>query len=227
MTLRVTHPLHTTNVLMNIALSSNLFRQGVLKICHYGIITALLSASTVANAEIYRYIDPQGRLLFTDQLKHSGYIRLEKTFRGWEPVKPYRPSTNNKETFSPAIKRAAQQHQLSHHLLHAIISVESAYNPNARSKVGAQGLMQLMPATADRFHVDDPYNPYQNIEGGSKYFKHLLTLFDEDIKLALAAYNAGENTVKKYGNQIPPYKETKNYVEKVLKQYNNNKRGNI
>lgn len=190
------------------------------------LLTALLLAPTSSSAEIYRYIDPQGRLVFTDQPKHKGYIRLEKTFKGWEPIKPYQSWRANKKKFTSAIERAARQHQLSHHLLHAIIIVESAYNPNAKSKVGAQGLMQLMPATASRFGVNDAYNPYQNIQGGSEYFRHLLTLFKGDIKLALAAYNAGENAVKKYGNQIPPYKETQNYVKKVLKHYNKNKRAN-
>ena len=174
---------------------------------------------SMANAEIYRYISPEGRLVFTDKPKHKGYIRLEKTHNGWEPVKSANTWRQNKRKFSPVIARAARKHQLSHHLLHAIIRVESAYNPKALSRAGAQGLMQLMPATASRFGVNDPYNPYQNIQGGTEYFRYLLNLFNEDLKLALAAYNAGENAVKRYGNRIPPYRETQNYVKKVLKHY--------
>ena len=181
--------------------------------------TLLLLPVSNTYSEIYRYIDPHGRLIFTDKPKHSGYIRLEKTHKGWEPVKPTLSWRQNKKKFSPVIRRAADQYQLSHHLLHAIITVESAYDPNAKSRVGAQGLMQLMPATADRFGVNDPYNPYQNIQGGTEYFKYLMKLFNGDLRLALAAYNAGENAVKKYGNRIPPYKETQNYVRKVLKHY--------
>jgi len=172
-----------------------------------------------ANSEIYRYIDPQGRLIFTDKPKHAGYIQLEKTINGWT-VRPSYSWKRNQRKLSPTIERIAEKHQLSHHLVHAVIMVESAYNPKAISKAGAQGLMQLMPATANRFGVSDPYNPYQNINGGTEYLKHLLDLFENDLRLALAAYNAGENAVKKYNNQIPPYKETQRYVKKVLKHYN-------
>jgi hypothetical protein len=180
---------------------------------------SLCIASSVANSEIYRYIDPQGRLVFTDKPKHAGYIRLKKTVDGWKTVSPSYSWKRNKKKFTPTIERAAKKHQLSHHLIHAVITVESAYNPQALSKAGAQGLMQLMPSTAQRFGVNDAYNPYQNIAGGSEYLKRLLTLFEGDLSLALAAYNAGENAVKKYNNTIPPYKETQNYVKKVLKHY--------
>lgn len=182
-----------------------------------GLSLSLCSLS--ANSTIYRYIDPQGRLVFTDKPKHAGYIRLEKTLSGWTTVKPSYSWKRNRKKFTPSIERAAAKHQLSHHLLHAVIAVESAYNPNAKSKAGAQGLMQLMPATANRFGVADPYNPNQNIDGGSEYLKHLLGLFENNLSLALAAYNAGENAVKRYNNSIPPYKETQNYVKKVLKRY--------
>ena len=106
-----------------------------------------------------------------------------------------------------------------YHLLHAVITVESAYNAHAVSRAGAQGLMQLMPATAERFGVKDPFNPKQNINGGSRYLSYLMELFNGDFRLALAAYNAGENAVKRHGNRIPPYKETQNYVRKVMKYY--------
>ncbi len=181
-----------------------------------GLLLSCLCLS--ANGEIYRYIDPQGRLIFTDKPKHAGYIQLEKTLSGWT-VRPSYSWKRNQRKLSPTIERIAEKHQLSHHLVHAVIMVESAYNPRAVSKAGAQGLMQLMPATANRFGVNDPYNPSQNINGGTQYLRHLLDLFKNDLKLALAAYNAGENAVKKYNNRIPPYKETQRYVEKVLKHY--------
>lgn len=188
-----------------------------LSACFLLSLSGILIASS-AHSAIYRYIDPQGRLVFTDKPKHAGYIQLEKTLQGWT-VRPSYSWKRNQRKFSPAIERIAEKHSLSHHLVHAVITVESAYNPQAKSKAGAQGLMQLMPATAHRFGVDDPYNPTQNINAGTEYLKHLLTLFKNNLSLALAAYNAGENTVKRYNNRIPPYKETQNYVRKVLKHY--------
>jgi len=118
--------------------------------------------------------------------------------------------------YQPLIEAAAYRHGLLPELLHAVIRTESAYKPNALSHAGACGLMQLMPATAERFRVTQIWDPAQNIEGGAAYLRFLLDLFDHDLRLALAGYNAGEGAVKRYGNQIPPYKETQNYVRKVL-----------
>jgi len=114
------------------------------------------------------------------------------------------------------IEDAARRHGLTPELLHAVIRTESAYKANARSHAGACGLMQLMPQTASRFSVMNIWNPAENIEGGATYLRFLLDLFDHDLRLALAGYNAGEGAVKKYGYKIPPYRETQNYVRKVL-----------
>ena len=103
--------------------------------------------------------------------------------------------------------------------MHAIITVESWYNPNAVSRAGAIGLMQLMPETAKRYGVINRRDVKESINGGSRYLSDLLRMFNNNIRLALAAYNAGENAVKKYDNTVPPYRETKNYVEKVIKYY--------
>lgn len=168
--------------------------------------------------DIYRYIDPKGRLLLTDTPKHSGYIRLEKTARGWEVAKRL-SSKSQQRRYTTTIRKMAEQHGLSEHLIHAVISVESAYNPLAVSSAGAQGLMQLMPATANRFRVADAFDPVDNIRGGTSYLKSLLRLFNNDLTLALAAYNAGENAVKRYNNRVPPFRETQEYVKKVLKRY--------
>ena len=182
-----------------------------------------LLLSMPAYSEIYRYIDPKGRLILTNQLKPKNYILLKETPEGWVVANPKTKRryswTHNKREFSPTIRRIAKKYRLPNHLLHAIITVESAYDPDAKSHAGAQGLMQLMPATATRFGVSDPYNPQQNINGGSRYLKYLLKLFDNNLVLTLAAYNAGEHAVMKYGNRIPPYKETQQYVRKVLKYY--------
>ncbi len=193
------------------------------KLFSTSFLLLLLVLPLIGHSEIYRYITPDGKLLLTDTPKHRGYTQLVKTHRGWEPKKADYHKPANKRALSRYIRKAADTYQLPYDLLHAVIRVESAYNPRAVSKAGAQGLMQLMPATAARFNVSDPFNPADNIDGGSRYLRHLLTLFDNNYTLALAAYNAGENAVIRYGNKIPPYKETQNYVRKVLKLYRANK----
>ncbi|MDD5265878.1 MAG: lytic transglycosylase domain-containing protein [Methylococcales bacterium] len=122
----------------------------------------------------------------------------------------------NKRKYADLIARAADKHQVDAKLLHAVVQAESAYNATAISPAGAVGLMQLMPGTARRFGVSDRRDPYQNIDGGTRYLKHLLRLFDSDLKLAIAAYNAGENAVIQNNNAIPPYTETRHYVKEVL-----------
>jgi len=114
---------------------------------------------------------------------------------------------------------AANETAIEPALIHAVIATESKHNAHAKSNKGALGLMQLMPATARRFKVKDNNDPKQNILAGSKYLRELLNLYQGDLKLTLAAYNAGPGAVQKYSNQIPPYKETMRYVPKVLKYY--------
>jgi soluble lytic murein transglycosylase-like protein len=116
-----------------------------------------------------------------------------------------------------AVQRIAAQHSLPPQLIHSVIKVESNYNPHAISNKGALGLMQLIPATARRFGVGDAFNPVQNIEGGARYLRYLLDLYGENYPLALAAYNAGEGAVAKYGG-VPPFAETQNYVVSVRRQ---------
>jgi soluble lytic murein transglycosylase-like protein len=122
-----------------------------------------------------------------------------------------------------AVQRIAAEHSLSPQLIHSVIKVESNYDPHAVSSKGAFGLMQLIPATARRFGVTDVFNPIQNIQGGVKYLRYLLDLFDGSYPLALAAYNAGEAAVARYGG-IPPYAETQNYVILVRRQWEQAKR---
>jgi soluble lytic murein transglycosylase-like protein len=124
--------------------------------------------------------------------------------------------STNKSRYADVVAEAADRHQVDAKLLHAVIQAESSYNTTAISSVGAVGLMQLMPATARRFGVTDRRDPVQNIDGGTRYLKYLMQLFDADLKLVVAAYNAGENAVIKNNNTIPPYLETRNYVKKVL-----------
>lgn len=127
--------------------------------------------------------------------------------------------TSINSTINNAVKLASQKYNVSENLIHAVIKNESSYNPNAISSCGAQGLMQLMPQTAKYLGVTNSFDIYQNIDGGTKYLSEQLKTFDNNLSLALAAYNAGPSTVKKYGG-IPPYSETKNYVKNILKSLN-------
>ena len=121
-----------------------------------------------------------------------------------------------RDRYAPIIAAAAARYGVDPDLVHAVVRAESAYKPRARSHAGACGLMQLMPATAQRFGVRDIWDPAQNVRGGVAYLRFLLDRFDGDIRLVLAAYNAGEGAVAKYGNRIPPYRETRTYVRRVL-----------
>ena len=127
--------------------------------------------------------------------------------------------------FDYHINERASYSGIDPRLIKAIIKVESNFNPRAVSPKGAMGLMQLMPETARRNGVSDPYDPAENIRGGVKYFKKLTRMFKGDLRLALAGYNAGEDAVVEYGYRIPPYQETINYVDKVLAHYNYLKNG--
>jgi soluble lytic murein transglycosylase-like protein len=132
-------------------------------------------------------------------------------------VEPEAPKPAPPTSFDEAVDRIAAQQSVHPRLIHSVIKVESNYNPHAVSPKGAQGLMQLIPSTARRFGVADSFNPMENIQGGAKYLKYLLNLYNNDYALALAAYNAGEAAVAKYGG-VPPYPETQNYLHLVADQ---------
>ncbi len=128
--------------------------------------------------------------------------------------------------YAAIINEKSKKYGVRVELVHAVIQAESAYNPRAVSHAGAVGLMQLMPATAKRFGVSDSKNPRQNIDGGVRYLRFLLDYFDNNLKLAVAGYNAGENAVVKHGSKIPPYRETRQYVTKVMKYLHRNQISN-
>jgi len=128
------------------------------------------------------------------------------------------PDEQRMAQYKPMIQKVAQETSVSPQLLHAVVAVESGYDAKAISRKGAQGLMQLMPQTAQRFGVRNALDPLQNLRGGALYLKWLLDYFNGDLKLALAGYNAGENEVVRAGYKIPPIKETRDYVPKVLAQ---------
>jgi len=124
-----------------------------------------------------------------------------------------------KAGYDRIVDEVSRAYGLESALLHAVISVESRYDPKAVSRKGAAGLMQLMPQTAKRYGVADAFDPRQNLDGGARYLRDLLRMFNNNQSLALAAYNAGEHAVTKHGNRIPPYRETLHYVPRVLEFY--------
>ena len=129
------------------------------------------------------------------------------------------PGIVQKFKYDQTVEDVARTYGLDSALLYALISVESGSNPKTVSKKGAAGLMQLMPSTARHYGVVDLLDPVQNLRGGARYLRDMLILFNNDVSLAVAAYNAGETAVMRYGNHIPPYRETMNYVPRVLKCY--------
>jgi len=178
-----------------------------------------------AKADIYTYIDANG-------IAHFSNIRLNKDdkiivamqrdeSRSVQSRDRIQVSQAEKNRFAPLVAEAARTYQIDAALLHAVISAESGYNPAAVSYKGAVGLMQLMPETAQRYGVKDSFDPAQNIRGGAQYLGYLLQRFGNNLELALAAYNAGENAVIRHGFSIPPYRETLGYVPKVLKLQKN------
>jgi soluble lytic murein transglycosylase-like protein len=183
----------------------------------------LLSPLTVLG-EIYKYRGKDGSIHFTDRPMSGGYKLVWRSgkskSRGSYSLKKMK---QNKSRLTPLIEKVAKELRLHPGLLHAMVRVESAYDPRAVSKRGARGLMQLMPATANRYGVKNSYDPRQNLEGGARYLSDLLKEFEYDIPLAPAAYNAGENAVKRYGNKIPPFPETMEYVDRVMNEYERNR----
>ena len=192
------------------------------------VILLTLFISNEVIADIYKFTDTDGRVYYTDEPRHSLYKRIIKTklprytgiFNSNYKGKARTFSGANKQRFAELIEQAANRYQVDAKLVHAVIQTESAYNSSAQSPKGAVGLMQLMPGTAKRFGVIDRNDPDQNVDGGTRYLKHLINMFNPNLDLAVAAYNAGENAVIRYNNSIPPYPETQNYVKQVLALYN-------
>ena len=135
----------------------------------------------------------------------------------------YQPNFNKAlGRYDSMIEKTAAKHQVSPVLVKAVIQAESNYNPDAVSQNGAVGLMQILPSTARAMGVNDARDPQKNITAGVKYLKMLLTMFNDDERLALAAYNCGPETIKRFGNKMPPIKETHRFVDKVMNYYNSN-----
>lgn len=188
---------------------------------------------------IYQYRDNiTGSTLLTNRKNNNQALtRVKVTYYPESNIHSYKnwgaseasilPSYNkNKDAFDHIIRQAAQRHGISEGLIKAVMHTESGFNLHARSPVGAQGLMQLMPATARRFNVSNAYDPQQNIMAGAEYLAWLLRRFNGNTTLALAGYNAGEGNVSKYGG-IPPFRETQDYVQRVISRFNNLYAGSV
>lgn len=171
-----------------------------------------------AEADIHRSVDENGVISFSSTPR-KGSKKVASTPRSGPPVHmPSDSSPDRVRRYDDHIRSAATLYQIPEELIRAVMQVESNFDPRAISPAGAQGLMQLMPFTAERMMVTDIMDPRQNIMGGTRYLRILANMFNGDIHLTVAAYNAGEGAVVRYGG-VPPYEETQNYVVKVLENY--------
>jgi len=185
------------------------------------IATLLAASAAAAHSQIYSYVDADGLRHYTDVPDNNRYRLLilsprDRTASGERYDAMLLAKAGR---YDSIIEKAATAASVEPNLLRAVIVVESGFNSRAVSKRGAMGLMQLMPATATRFGVSNPYDPLQNVHAGARYLKFLIDRFGQDVRLALAAYNAGEDAVDRNGGQIPPFSETMAYVPRVLKIY--------
>ena len=178
------------------------------------VISVALALSSPASAQIYSWRDADGKLVLSDKPRTGDAVPSTYAVHGTISVLTTDTSTAKSAPYEAAITEHARRQQVAADLVRAVIQVESAFNPVAVSSKGAMGLMQLMPATARELGVRNPFDPDQNIRGGVAYLRRLLDRYDGNVELALAAYNAGMGNVEKYGD-VPPFKETKNYVKKV------------
>jgi soluble lytic murein transglycosylase-like protein len=181
----------------------------------------LFAGSAAAGSRIYMYVDADGVRHYTDVPDNNRYRLLNLSPHEFtESGEHYSTAMLARASqYDSIIERAAASSSVEPNLLRAVIVVESGFNSRAVSRRGAVGLMQLMPATASRFGVSNPYDPKENIHAGARYLKFLMDRFGQNVRLALAAYNAGEDAVARNGGQIPPFSETLAYVPKVLRIY--------
>jgi soluble lytic murein transglycosylase-like protein len=172
-------------------------------------------------ADIYKFVDEEG-------VTHISNVPSDSRYKLWwkEATWEQRKAALKSPLFDNLINKAASKYHVESDLIRAVIKAESDFNHQALSRKGAAGLMQLMPETASRYDVNNRFDPWSNIEGGVRYLRYLLDIFKGDLELALAAYNAGEGAVAKYNNNVPPYRETQTYVQRV-KNYLENYRSTI
>jgi soluble lytic murein transglycosylase-like protein len=185
------------------------------------LATLLCASAATARSQIYTYVDADGLRHYTDVPDNNRYRLLllsprDRTASGDRYDAMLLAKAGQ---YDSIIERAAVSAAVEPNLLRAVIVVESGFNSRAVSKRGAMGLMQLMPATATRYGAANPFDPHDNVHAGAQYLKYLIDRFGQDLRLALAAYNAGENAVDRNGGKIPPFTETMAYVPRVLRIY--------
>ena len=179
------------------------------------IVLALMRTLCSAQSGIYFYIDEDGNHYYSDAPTSDRYVPSDiGFFKNPSALPESRPN----DTYDDIIRKAAQYHGVDFALVKAVIKAESDFNPYAVSSAGAQGLMQIMPSNFKSFDLDDPFDPERNITAGTRYLKYLIDRYNQDLHLALAAYNAGPGIVDRYGD-IPPFRETRGYVKRVLSYY--------
>jgi soluble lytic murein transglycosylase-like protein len=186
------------------------------------IVMAAVLVPGFACADIFAFTDSQGVTHFSNVPSDTRFKLLIAAPP--DPAAPVAPGRSvdwlaRSAQYDQAIAGAAKANTIQAALVRAVIVVESGFNPRAVSKKGAVGLMQLQPATAKRYGVKNIYDPEQNIRAGAHYLSDLLTRFDSNLELALAAYNAGEQAVERYGRHVPPFRETMSYVPSVMRVY--------
>jgi soluble lytic murein transglycosylase-like protein len=181
----------------------------------FTILYIMIAVATPLYADIYVYADRDGVLHFTN-VPTSSQSSSYKVYIKETPKKPL--ESYNEDLFDHVISEASQTHGISFSLLKALIKTESDFNPRAVSSAGARGLMQLMPENIKTLNIKNPFDPRENIMGGTRYLKQLINRFNGKLPLALAAYNAGPGVVEKY-QRIPPFQETENFVKQVMEYY--------
>jgi soluble lytic murein transglycosylase-like protein len=187
------------------------------------LISCLLAApAALAGGEIYKYVEADGTIVYTN-VPHGG-AKAHRMKGSFKPAPrptdaPVRSMRVTPEEYDEYIRSAARRYKIPEPLVLAVMHAESNFNRYAESNVGARGLMQLMPDTAEDMFVKDIFDVKENIEGGVRYLRTLANRFDGDMVKMIAAYNAGPQAVEKFGGNIPPYAETQAYVRKVLKLY--------
>ena len=181
----------------------------------YTMLYIMIAVATPLYADIYVYADREGVLHFTN-VPTSSQSSSYKVYIKETPKRPL--ESYNEDLFDHVISEASQTHGVSFSLLKALIKTESDFNPRAVSSAGARGLMQLMPENIKILKIKNPFDPRENIMGGTRYLKQLINRFNGKLPLALAAYNAGPGVVEKY-QRIPPFQETENFVKQVMEYY--------
>lgn len=182
------------------------------------VLVAGLGTHYPARANVYGYTAGDGTVYLSDIQADDRY-KIVVRARDRAVAKDEPSLIAQKMLYDRIVDEVARTYGLDSALLHAVITVESRYRSNAVSRKGAAGLMQLMPVLSRHYGVADPLDPVQNLHGGAKYLRYLLKRYNNDVSLALAAYNSGETAVAKHGRRIPPYRETANYVPRVLGFY--------